>query len=394
MSHGGRHSAGLGSHRNWRHALLTVALATLSTSEAASGQTSQGQAQIQRFPDLDRPMFLSGKVVLEDGTAPPEQVLVLRACDEGRPVPLGYTGARGQFSFELGRNQSLAVDAQNATAADPFGLSAMPGNRGLSQPNAPLLEGRNQRDLTGCELRVQVPGFYPATRDLSGRRVLDSPDVGTLVLRRLPGVLGSVFSPTTLQARKEARTAFEKGRALGGAKKLADALTEYERAVRIAPGFAAAWFELGLVHQMLNHPKDAQKAYREALLADPSFIKPYRPLALLSFGQQDWKEVVEVTDLWIGLDAVSFPEAYFLGGFANLSLSRLDPAEQRAREAVRLDADRSIPAARYLLGAVLIERGEYVGAAEQLRKYVEFAEPGPDVERARQMLAQLEANLQ
>ena len=394
MSHSGRRGAGLGSHRNWRHALLTVALATLSTSEAASGQTSQGQAQIQRFPEMDRPIFLSGQVLLEDGTPPPEQVLVLRACDEGRPVPLGYTGARGRFSFELGRNESLAVDAQNPMAADPFGSPGVMGIRGPVQPDVPLGEGRNQRDLTGCELRVQVPGFYPAARDLSGRRVMDSPDVGTLVLRRLPGVQGSVFSATTLQARKEARTAFEKGRTLGQSNKLDDALKEYERAVRIAPGFAAAWFELGLVHQMLNHTADARKAYDQALLADPSFIKPYRQLTLLLFGDQNWKEVVEVTDLWIGLDAVSFPEAYFFGGFASFQLNRLEAAEQRAREAVRLDANRSIPNARYVLGAVLIEKGDYLAAAQQLREYVEIAESGPDVERARQMLAQLEAKLQ
>jgi tetratricopeptide (TPR) repeat protein len=394
MSRNGCHSAGPGLHGVWRHSLLTVALGTLSTSEVAIGQTNAGQVQIPRLPDMDRPVFLSGQVVLEDGTPPPEQVLVQRVCDEGRPIPQGYTDARGQFSFEIGRNRSLAMDAQNATAADPFGSSASRGSPGFAQPNGPPLEGgMNPRDLTGCELRIQVPGFYPAARDLSGRRVMDSPDVGTLVLRRLPGVQGSIFSSTTLQARKEARAAFEKGRDLARGKELDDALKEYERAVRIAPRFAAAWFELGLVHQMLNHTADARKAYGEALLADPSFIKPYRQIALLSFNEQKWSEVVEVTDRWIGLDQVSYPEAHFFNAFANFYLNQLDAAERRAREVVKLDADRSIPRARYVLGAVLIERGDYVGAAEQLRKYVEVAEPGPDVERARQMLAQLEAKL-
>ena len=254
---------------------------------------------------MDRPVFLSGQVVLEDGTPPPEQVLVQRACDGGRPIPQGYTDAGGQFSFELGRNRSLAMDAQNAMAVDPFGSSGSRGNPGFAQPNGPALEGgTNPRDLTGCELRVQVPGFHLVARDLSGRRVMDSPDVGTLVLRRLPGVQESFFSPTTLQARKEARTAFEKGRALARGKKLDDALKEYEKAVRTAPAFAAAWFELGLVHQMLNHTADARKAYGEALLADPRFIKPYRQIALLSLNEQNWREVVDATDRWIGLDPV------------------------------------------------------------------------------------------
>ena len=348
------------------------AAAVVVLAASLTGQTSAGQGQTQRFPEIDRPVFLSGRVVLEDGTPLPEQVLVQRSCD-GRAIPQGYTDARGQFSFELGRSPALALDAQNQ-------IYEAEGGAGL-------------RDLTGCELRVQLPGFYPAARDLSGRRMLDSPDVGTLVLRRLPGVQGSIFSATTLQARKDARAAFEKGRALGRDKKLDEARKEYEKAIRIAPGFAAAWFELGLVHQMLNHAADARKAYGEALLADPRFIKPYRQMAFLSFNEQKWEEVVEATDRWIGLDPVSYPEAYFFNASANLFLNRLDPAERSAREVVRLDSDRSIPRARYVLGAVLIEKKDYASAAEQLRTYVEIAEPGPDVERAREMLAQLEAKL-
>jgi len=379
--------------RNGRHILLMAALGTLSAPEAAIGQTIPGQGQIPRLPEMDRPIFLSGQVVLEDGTPPPEQVLVQRACDEGRPIPQGYTDARGHFSFELGRSQSLVMDAQNAMGPDPFGTPGSRGNPGIAQPNGPPLDGMNQRDLTGCELRIQVPGFYPAVRDLSGRRVMDSPDVGTLVLRRLPGVEGSIFSSTTLQARKEARTAFEKGRTLVLAQKLDEARKEYEKAVRIAPGFASAWFELGLVHQMQNHIAEARKANGEALLADPSFVKPYRQMAVLSFNEQHWDEVVDATDRWIALDPVSYPEAYLFNAFANLNLNRLDAAERSARELVKLDSDRSIPRARYVLGAVLIEKRDYAGAAEQLRKYVEIAAQGPDVEQAKQMLAQLEAKL-
>jgi tetratricopeptide (TPR) repeat protein len=142
---------------------------------------------------------------------------------------------------------------------------------------------------------------------------------------------------------------------------------------------------------MLNNAAEARKAYGEALLADPRFIKPYRQLAFLSFNEQKWQEVVETTDRWTSLDPVSYPEAYFLNAFANFYLNRLEAAERSAREVVKLDSVGSIPRARYVLGAVLIEKKDYAGAADQLRKYVEVAEPGPDVERAKQMLSQLEA---
>jgi tetratricopeptide (TPR) repeat protein len=341
---------------------------------------------------MERPVFLSGQVLLETGSPPPEEVLVLRVC-EGKAVPQGYTDSRGHFSFELGRNPQVALDAQNPMAVDSFGFPGARRYPGLLPPADGADAGINQRDLTGCELRVQLPGFYPASRDLSGRRILDSPDVGTLLLRRLPGVEGSVFSPTTLQARKDAREAFEKGRALALARKLDEARKEYEKAVHVAPGFASAWFELGLVQQMLNHATEARKAYGEAVLADPRFVRPYRQMAVLAFDEQKWPEVLDATDRLLQLDPVSYPEAYFFNAFANFYLNRLDAAEQSAREAVKLDSDRAIPRVRYVLGAILIEKKDYAGAADQLRTFVEIAGPGPDADRAKEMLAQLEARL-
>src|SRR5512140_3249227 len=46
--------------------------------------------------DLTRPIFLSGKVVLEDGTPPPDSVMIQRVC--GSVVrPEGYTDSKGRF---------------------------------------------------------------------------------------------------------------------------------------------------------------------------------------------------------------------------------------------------------------------------------------------------------
>ena len=68
---------------------------------------------------------------------------------EAGPVPLGYTGAGGQFSFELGRNRSLAVDAQIAMAADPFGSSGVAGEPGARAAQRPgRLEGRQRAHAT------------------------------------------------------------------------------------------------------------------------------------------------------------------------------------------------------------------------------------------------------
>ncbi len=48
-------------------------------------------------------IVLSGQVTLDDGTPPPEPVLIERVCN-GVTRPEGYTGSKGRFSIRLGQN--------------------------------------------------------------------------------------------------------------------------------------------------------------------------------------------------------------------------------------------------------------------------------------------------
>jgi Flp pilus assembly protein TadD len=365
----------------WTSRGLGVAVGLALAAVAAIAQAPRGGGQAQqtlRLPsvNISRPAFLAGQVLLEDGTPPPEPVLVARVCGGGPPIPQGYTDSNGRFSFDLGRSTSPIMDVQNTRAITSSGSS-----------------GFNQGELMGCELRAIAHGFTSDAVDLSGRRLLENPDVGTIVLRRLEGVVGTVFSATTLLARKEVRGAYEKGRELARKKKYDEAIGEYEKAVRSEPRFAAAWYELGLVHQIQNRPREAEEAYRKAVTADPEFVKPHRQLAFISFHEQKWPEVLEATERLLWLDPVSYPDAYYFDSVAHFQMNDLEAAERSARKATTLNPERTIPRAHAVLGAILIEKGDYAGAAEQLRKYVEIAEPGPDVEQARAMLEQLEARL-
>jgi Flp pilus assembly protein TadD len=360
---------------------LRLAGAFLLTAVPAVAPAPRGGAQAQpplRLPgiDINRPIFLSGRVLLEDGTPPPEPVMVAQACGGGRPIPQGYTDSDGRFSFEVGRNASSMMDVQNPFATAPSGLG-----------------GSSQGDLTGCELRAIATGFTSDAIDLGGRRLLESPDVGTIMLRRLEGVVGTTFSATTLLARKEVREAYERGRELARKKEYGEAIAAYERAVESQPRFAAAWFELGLVHQIQNHPREAEGAYRQAVDADPEYVKPYRQLAFIAFHEQRWPDVLEATDRLLYLDPVSYPDGYYFDSVARFQTGDLETAERSARKATTLDPERTPPRAHAVLGAILIEKQDYAGAAGALRAYLAAAEPGPEADQARAMLEQLEARL-
>ena len=95
----------------------------------------------------------------------------------------------------------------------------------------------------------QLAGFRSEAVNLAGRRALDNPDVGTIVLRRLAKVEGFTFSGTTAFAPKDAKKAYEKGQQAAKKKKWPEAEENLQKAVENYPKFAAAWYELGSVYQ-------------------------------------------------------------------------------------------------------------------------------------------------
>ena len=113
----------------------------------------------------------------------------------------------------------------------------------------------------------------------------------------------------------------------------------------------------------------------------------------MAFKEQKWQEVADTTERIIKLDPVDYTDAYFYNSVANYYLKKFDAAEKSAREVTKMDGRNPIPMARNVLGAILIEKQDYAGAAEQIREFVKMSKPGPDLDRAQKQLEQLEKAL-
>lgn len=344
------------------------------------------------FPsDMPRPVFLQGKVMMDDGTPPPDQVVIERVCN-GNPRPEAYTDSKGRFSFQLGQQMGVMADASVSSAADA-GFGGMPGGMG-SQGRAGGFGdprgGVTEQQLMGCELRAALPGYRSDVVSLAGRKAFDNPDVGVIILHRLGNVEGTTISATSLNAPKDAKKAYEKGREALKKKKTADARKELEKAVGLYPKYAAAWFELGLAQEAENQVEQARTSYAKALEADAKFINPYLALALIQAKDKKWKEVVDTTDRAIKLNPFDFPQAYFYNSVANFNLGNTEAAEKSAREAQKLDTAHRYPKVEHLLGIILADRREYGAAAEQMRNYLKFAPGAQDAATVRTQLTELE----
>ncbi|MBI5281779.1 MAG: tetratricopeptide repeat protein [Candidatus Solibacter usitatus] len=336
--------------------------------------------------EFQQPMNLSGRVMMDDGTAPPEPVVLFLVCN-GQPRPQGYTDMKGRFNISLGQNQTVMADASMSSINDGTGGFGS-GGRGSGVPGSRM--GVSERDLMGCEFKADLPGYRSDIVQLSGRRVMDNPEVGTIVLHRMANVQGFTYSLTSSSAPKDARKAYEKGMELNKKKKYADAEPQLRKAVEAYPKYALAWYELGKNLDAQKKPAEARKAYEESVSADAKFVNPHLELLQQAVTSRDWNQIAERSDAVLKLNPFNYPNVWFMNGAAYYNLKKLDVAEKSAREAVKLDAQHRNPGASQLLGYILADKGDYPGALEQMKGYLSFAPLAPDVDSIRKQVAELE----
>jgi tetratricopeptide (TPR) repeat protein len=349
-----------------------------TSSPSAPSSPTYGNDMPGSLSSRTRPILLTGKVVLNDGTSPGEPVRIERVCNgAGRPHAEGFTDSKGRFTITLGQERDAMPDASEAqTRTDQIGSNQTGGIR--------------TSDLMSCELRALLPGFRSDTVSLAMHRYLDNPDVGTIVLHRLSNVEGLTTSATSALAPKDARKAYEKGLEDVKKNKGEEAQKEFEKAVGAYPKYAAAWFQLGLLDEQHDHAEEARKAYAQSIAADSKYINPYERLYIMDTKDKNWKDAAETSDRVMHLNPYDFPGAYYFNAIANFELGNLDVAEKSAREAAKLDTTHQNPRTNYVLGVILARKGDSKSAAEYLRAYLQAAPDAPDAEAARQQLGQLE----
>jgi len=333
-------------------------------------------------------IFLSGRVLLEDGTPPTESVVIERVCS-GSPHSEGYTDSKGYFSIRLGeQNNGVMHDASEDMTAGSMGNPSTFNTGGSTSAMSGSRFGENR--YFDCDLKARLAGYRSQSISLANRRAMDSPDIGVILLHRLGASEGTTVSAAALAAPKEARKAYEKGLEALKKHKPEDAVRDFQKTVEIYPKHAAAWIELGHYRLSQNDPVEARAYFQKAIEAEPKYAAPYMEMAAVEYKAERWPAVLELTDKIIQLDSFDYPQAHFLNALANYRLSNLDAAEKSAREALRLDTRKEYVATLHLLGVILAQKKDYPGAAEQLKAYLKEAPQASDVATVKGQLAQVE----
>jgi Tfp pilus assembly protein PilF len=363
-----------------RISLTTAALAGFLFQLSLSAQVSgRGIASMGDTPKMTSPesghgdIFLSGKVVLDDGMPLTDSAAIQTVCD-GEKRTETYTDRQGIFSFKFG----------DARSSGRTGL----GDAGLNTNNQ--TSGQFLYNLRDCELQAVLPGFASETIVLSSRITnFESTDLGKLKMHRLSHVEGLTVSSTSASAPAAAKKALERAHDREIKAKWNEAQELLEKAVVIYPKYAVAWFELGRVQVQQNNLAGARQSFTEALKADPKYVNPYDGLAQLAAQEQNWQELVLQTERVLQLNPVSFPDVWFFNAVGHYYLQQWDAAEKSARQGLELDAEHRIPKLEYLLGMALMNKRDYVQAAEHMRRYLSLTKIPSEVAEGQRQLSEM-----
>jgi Tfp pilus assembly protein PilF len=335
-------------------------------------------------PFANRPIFLSGKVMFDDGAPTNSDIRIERVCGATQRLET-HTDSKGRFSFQLGGNMTLDTDAADSGIGSGFGHQQNGRNSPFSQGNRGGLDG-----LFGCEIRASYPGYRSDTIPLANRHALDDPELGTIILHRLANVKGSTISLTTAAAPKAARKNYEKGMQLAEKGKFEEAEKHLLEATNVYPKFAAAWFTLGQVQQRENKPGEARKAYEAAIEADKKFVSPYDQLALLAAQGGSWEDAAKYSQQAIELNPVEFPSAFWYNAIANYNLKKAGEAEKSAKALLKVDTRHRYPQVESMLAQFAVNRGEYAEAATHLRAYLALVPNAKDADTLKAQLQKID----
>lgn len=312
----------------------------------------------QIHSDSNEPIWLTGKVIVEGGSAPADPVTVVLRC-AGQERARVSSSNRGDFSLTF-------------NASENFGDGKLARHASFNAGSA-------------CDLSVDSPDYISKNLQLFSEMARGPNQVGTIVLYPRTAALGASISVTSLAAPDKAKKAFEKGQEQERKGKFQAACNFFRHAVEVYPHYAIAWLELGRAQIKQNDFSSAQQSFYEATSQDSRLVGGYEGLAEVALQQNHWKDLANST----GKILEMFPnnaKVWFLNSAANFNLGDTARAETGAVRGLHLDSSHQVPQLEYLYGIILARRAEYTEAIDHLQTYLRMSPKAEDAKQATQAL--------
>lgn len=306
--------------------------------------------------------YLGGSVKLENAALPWDSIPVTVTCDE-----------KVRFT----------------TSTDPKGnfIIAFPESPGSTTIKADTKPVASQ--FVGCAVDATLSGYDSSSLPIAPGNIADSPNLGTIILRRESGSANASASSTTASAPKDAAKSFEKARSEWFDNKPDRSQRDLQKAVEQYPQYAEAWYQLGKFQEAANS-REAMNSFSKAIAADPNFAPPYEHLASVAAQNADWKVVLSATNHALELTPRGSIQVWYFHALGNFQIKKMDVAEASAKKSFSMDPLHMQTNTEQLLAVILSLKGDNAGALQHLHNCLTYFPPGPNLELVKQQIAALE----
>lgn len=143
----------------------------------------------------------------------------------------------------------------------------------------------------------------------------------------------------------------------------------YKKSTQLFPEFFEAWFNLGVVSEVLNDLSTAEKAYQQAIKSNPNSIEATRNLGRLLLKTNQLESAKTVFEKAIEL-CPTCPQVYNDLGETLRRMNQLEQAEEYLKKAIILDPKYA--SAYYNLGLIQLEKENEEEAIQYFEEYKKY----------------------
>ncbi len=152
----------------------------------------------------------------------------------------------------------------------------------------------------------------------------------------------------------------------------------YKKSAQLLPEFFEAWFNLGVVSEMMSNYTIAEKAYRQALKISPQSMEAKRNLGHLLLKTNRLDEAKTIFEQLIEL-CPNCPQVYNDLGETLRRMNQLDKAEENFNKAINLDNKYAL--AYYNLGLIQLAKENEADAIHYFQEYLNYTNETSDREK-------------
>ena len=202
---------------------------------------------------------------------------------------------------------------------------------------------------------------------------------------------GATVSAIRLGVPSKARSQYDKACGAFKKKRLPEAEQYVRYAIQQYPKYLAALVMLGQVLQGEQKMTEAHDACSQALTVEPTYLPSYLCLAGLLDRENQWGDLLTLSNRFLGLNSVGDRYAYYYQAIAYFHLYDLPEAQKSVLKAIEIDAEHHQPGLYFLLAQIYGEEGNVADAAAQIRLFLKYNNGRQDKDAAKQYLANLQS---